>query len=52
MTVAYIVMTSPRPPTFTSNLTVHLPLSSRLRAIFLGCYLVVGLAALAFLVVR
>jgi len=45
-------MTSPRPSIFTSNLAVRRPLSGRLHAIFLGCYLIVGLAALAFLVVR
>lgn len=45
-------MTSPRPPTFTSNLIARRLASPRLRAIFLGCYMVAGLGTLAFLIVR
>jgi len=45
-------MTSSRLLIFTSNLTVRGPLSGRLRAIFLGCHTIVGLGALAFLIVR
>lgn len=46
------MMTSPRPSIFTSSLLARRVLSARLRAIFLGCYMIVGLAALAFLIVR
>jgi uncharacterized membrane protein len=45
-------MTSPRPSIFTSNLAAWRSLSGRLRAIFLACYMIVGLAVLAFLIVR